>query len=139
LKIVFFILLKGQLHKFQDQFTIFNFLTSAPGRSHCIAWSLARIAMWSFTGYYWDWFEELSGCNPAYPIQHIHVGNSEFSSIVCQINNILLLNPNFLVRFVKRQANIIAHSLAKATISWSRRALDSLPLCIAILLYNKMI
>jgi ribonuclease HI len=50
-------------------------------------------------------------------IQHIHVGNSEFSSIVCQINNILLLNPNFLVRFVKRQANIIAHSLAKAAIS----------------------
>jgi ribonuclease HI len=73
-------------------------------------------------------------------IQHIHVGRSEFSSIVCHINNTLLLNPIFLVRFVKRQANIVAHSLARAAISWPRRCtLDSLPLCIATLLHNEMI
>jgi ribonuclease HI len=73
-------------------------------------------------------------------IPHIHVGNSEFSAIVCQIKNTMLLNPNFKVRFVKRQANIVAHSLARAAISWPRRYLfDSLPLCIATYLHNEMI
>jgi hypothetical protein len=52
----------------------------------------------------------------------------------------MLLNPNFKVRFVKRQANIVAHSLARAAISWPRRYLfDSLPLCIATYLHNEMI
>jgi ribonuclease HI len=50
-------------------------------------------------------------------IQHIQVGSFEFSVIVCQLKNILLLNQNFRVRFLKRQANIVAHSLARAAIS----------------------
>jgi ribonuclease HI len=35
-------------------------------------------------------------------IQHFHGGNSEFSSINSQINNVLLFNPNFMVKFIKR-------------------------------------
>jgi hypothetical protein len=50
-------------------------------------------------------------------IHNIHVGSSEFSTIVCLINNVLLSNPNFMVRFVKRKANIVAHTLAMAAIS----------------------
>jgi ribonuclease HI len=73
-------------------------------------------------------------------IQHIHVGVSDFSLIVRRINNVLSLNPNFMVRFVKRQANIVAHTLARAAISWPRRCnLDSLPLCISSLLHNEII
>jgi ribonuclease HI len=73
-------------------------------------------------------------------IQHIHVGVSDFSFIVRQLNNVLLLNPNFMVMFVKRQTNIVAHTLVRAAISWPRRyTLDSLPLCISTLLHNEMI
>ncbi|KAK2391750.1 hypothetical protein QL285_065180 [Trifolium repens] len=73
-------------------------------------------------------------------ILHIHVGNSEFSALVCQIKSIMLSNPNFMVRFVKLQANIVAHSLARAAISWPHRCIfDSLPICIATSLHNKMI
>jgi ribonuclease HI len=73
-------------------------------------------------------------------IPHVHAGNSEFSTLVCKIKDIMLLNPNFMVRFVKRQANLVAHSLARAASSWPRRCLfDSLPLCIATSLHNEMI
>jgi ribonuclease HI len=73
-------------------------------------------------------------------INHIHAGVSDFSIIVQQINNVLSLNPNFMVRFIKRQANIVAHTLARAAISWPRRCnLDSLPLCISPYLHNEMI
>ncbi|KAK2456441.1 hypothetical protein QL285_003807 [Trifolium repens] len=44
-----------------------------------------------------------------------HVGVSLFSTIICNIKNLLLLNPNFEVKFVKRQANSVAHKLARAT------------------------
>ncbi|KAK2455352.1 hypothetical protein QL285_002810 [Trifolium repens] len=50
-------------------------------------------------------------------IQHVHGGSSEFSFIILQINNILSCNQNFVVKFVKRQANMVAHTLARATIS----------------------
>jgi ribonuclease HI len=73
-------------------------------------------------------------------IKHIHAGVSDFSLIVQQINNVLSLNPNFMVRFVKRQANIVAHTLARAAISWPRRCnIDSLPHCISSYLHNEMI
>jgi ribonuclease HI len=72
-------------------------------------------------------------------IQHIRGGNSEFSAIICNINNVLLRNPNFVVKFIKRQANMVAHTLARAAISWSRRYIvDSLPPCITSLLINEM-
>jgi ribonuclease HI len=50
-------------------------------------------------------------------IHKLSVGNSEFSSLICNINNILLSNPNFVVKFIKRQANMVAHTLDRAAIS----------------------
>jgi ribonuclease HI len=73
-------------------------------------------------------------------IHHIRGGVSEFSSLVSNINNFLSCNQNFMVKFVKRQANMVAHTLARAAISWSRRCtFKTLPICITLLLNNKMI
>jgi hypothetical protein len=73
-------------------------------------------------------------------IRHSPGGSSEFSSIISQINNILSCNPNFMVKFIKRQANMVAHSLARAAISYPRRCtFETLPLCISTLLINEMI
>jgi hypothetical protein len=36
-------------------------------------------------------------------IHNIHGGASEFSSIICNINRMLLANPNFVVKFIKRK------------------------------------
>jgi exosome complex RNA-binding protein Rrp42 (RNase PH superfamily) len=70
---------------------------------------------------------------------HLHGGYSEFSFIISQINNILLCNPNFEVKFIKRQANIVVHTLARAAISWSCRCtFESLPPCILTLMNNEM-
>jgi ribonuclease HI len=67
-------------------------------------------------------------------------GVSEFSSLICNIKNMLLANSNFVVKFVRRQANMVAHSLARAAISRPRRdVIDILPPCIATLLYNEII
>jgi ribonuclease HI len=72
-------------------------------------------------------------------IHNIHGGVSEFSSIICNIKNILLVNPNFVVKFVKRQANMVAHTLAKAASSWARCCtFENLPLCITAYLNNEM-
>jgi ribonuclease HI len=66
-------------------------------------------------------------------IYHVRSGESEFSFLVSQINNILLRNPNFVVKFVKRQANM-------AAISWPRRCtFESLPHCISHLMINEII
>jgi ribonuclease HI len=73
-------------------------------------------------------------------IQHVRGGSSEFSLIISQINNILFCNPNFVVKFIKRQANMVAHTLARAAISQPRRCtFDILPHCISTLLVNEMI
>jgi deoxyxylulose-5-phosphate synthase len=73
-------------------------------------------------------------------IHHLHGGSFEFSFLISCINNILSCNPNFMVKFIKRQANIVAHTLARAAISWPRRCnLDSLPFCISTYLHNEMI
>jgi hypothetical protein len=72
-------------------------------------------------------------------IYHYRAGSSEFSYLVSQINNVLLCNPNFEVKFIKRQANMVAHTLARAAIAWSRRCtFESLPPCISTLLINEM-
>ncbi|MCH94197.1 ribonuclease H protein, partial [Trifolium medium] len=47
-------------------------------------------------------------------IQHLRGGYSEFSSLICHVKNTLLLYPNFVVKFIKRQANMVAHTLARA-------------------------
>jgi ribonuclease HI len=73
-------------------------------------------------------------------IHNLRLGISEFSSIICNIRNVLSLNQNFVVKFVKRQANIVAHNLARAAIVWtSRYVVDVLPLCITPLVNNDMI
>jgi ribonuclease HI len=73
-------------------------------------------------------------------IRHVRGGSSEFSFFISQINNILSCNPNFMVKFIKRQANMVDHTLAKATISRSRRCtFNILPPCISTLLINEMI
>jgi ribonuclease HI len=72
--------------------------------------------------------------------RYLRGGFSEFSLIVSQINNLLCCNPNFKVEFVKRQANMVAHTLARAAISWSRRCIfETLPTCISTLLINEMV
>jgi hypothetical protein len=64
-------------------------------------------------------------------IHNIHGGALEFSYIICHINSILLSNPNFVVKFIKRQANMVAHTLARAASSWAEfYNFETLPLCI---------
>jgi ribonuclease HI len=73
-------------------------------------------------------------------IHNIHGGASEFSSIICNINRMLLANPNFVVKFIKRQANMVVHMLAKAASSWARCcAFETLPLCITAYLNNEIL
>ncbi|XP_058771922.1 uncharacterized protein LOC131645266 [Vicia villosa] len=67
------------------------------------------------------------------------LGNSEFSLIINSIRNLLSSRNDFEVKFVKRQANCVAHSLAKAANFWSRRAvLYWIPQCIEQFLINDM-
>ncbi|KAK2377645.1 hypothetical protein QL285_078296 [Trifolium repens] len=44
-------------------------------------------------------------------IHNLHGGNSEFSSLIGNIKSILLSNQNFVVKFIKRHANMVAHTL----------------------------
>ncbi|CAJ2648983.1 uncharacterized protein LOC123904536 [Trifolium pratense] len=46
-------------------------------------------------------------------IHYLHASSSEFSATICNIKHIMLLNQNFVVKFVKRQANMVAHSLLR--------------------------
>jgi ribonuclease HI len=73
-------------------------------------------------------------------ISNLRSGTSEFSAIICNVKNILSSHPNFVVKFIKRQANMVAHTLARAVISWSSRYLvETIPLCITSYLNNEMI
>jgi ribonuclease HI len=68
-----------------------------------------------------------------------NTGNSEFSDIVSSIKNMLSLLSNFEVKFVRRQANMVAHALARAAISWaSHRFFDIVPPCIERLMNNEI-
>jgi ribonuclease HI len=68
-----------------------------------------------------------------------NTGNSEFSDIVSSIKNMLSLLSNFEVKFVRRQANMVAHALARAAISWaSHRFFDIVPPCIERLVNNEI-
>ncbi|XP_058726136.1 uncharacterized protein LOC131597455 [Vicia villosa] len=73
-------------------------------------------------------------------IKSIHdskVGSSEFSVIINSIRQLLALFPNFEVKFIRRQANLVAHALAKAANSWARRSfINSVPPCIEPYLLN---
>jgi hypothetical protein len=72
--------------------------------------------------------------------RHFRGNSSEFSFLIYHINHIMSCNPNFMVKFIKRQSNMIAHILARAVISWSHRCtFKTLHLCITHLLNNEMI
>lgn len=78
--------------------------------------------------------------NIVHALRRRNTGVSEFSSIIYKIQCMLSLNVGFKVKPIRRQANMIAHTIARAAISWSRRCtFDSLPLCIMTLLNNEMI
>ncbi|XP_058741921.1 uncharacterized protein LOC131614338 [Vicia villosa] len=65
-------------------------------------------------------------------------GNSEFSLVINSIKLLLLDIPNFEVKFSKRQTNMVAHTLAKAANSWTRRYMfDDIPPCITLYLINE--
>ncbi|XP_058746446.1 uncharacterized protein LOC131619358 [Vicia villosa] len=67
-----------------------------------------------------------------------NAGPSEFSLIIKSIQNLLSFFPNFKVKFIKRQANSVAHTLTKAANSWSRRSFFNLvPPCIEFCLMNE--
>jgi ribonuclease HI len=66
-------------------------------------------------------------------------GNSEWSSIILSIKSILQCNPNFEVKFTKRQANMAAHKLARVAYSWSSRTyFNIVPRCFARIIINEM-
>ena len=59
-------------------------------------------------------------------------GDSEFYVIVSSIIYQLSLHSNFKIKFVRRQANMVVHTIARATYSWaSHRIFNSYPSCIA--------
>jgi ribonuclease HI len=83
---------------------------------------------------------EIDAQNIVYATHHRTVGISEFSSIIHKIKCSLSLNSGFVVKHIRRQANKVAHTLAKAAFSWSRRhVFDFIPSCIHNLLHNEMI
>ncbi|XP_058733327.1 uncharacterized protein LOC131604930 [Vicia villosa] len=66
-------------------------------------------------------------------------GFSEFGTIISSIRSLLDNFPNFEVKFVKRQANLVAHALAKAANFWIRRSFfNVVPPCIDLLIINDM-
>jgi hypothetical protein len=54
-------------------------------------------------------------------MHHPHGGSFEFTFLVSHINNILSCNLNFMIKFIKQQPNMVAHTLTRTAISWSRR------------------
>jgi ribonuclease HI len=66
-------------------------------------------------------------------------GVSVFSILISHIQALLRFNNYFEVKYVKRQANKVAHSLARAAFSMSRRCVfDSVPPCIDSFLRNEI-
>jgi ribonuclease HI len=71
-----------------------------------------------------------------YSSQH---GLSDFHILISHIKSLLTLHNYFEVKYVKRQANMVAHSLARAAYSMSRRCIfDSIPRCIETVLSNEI-
>ncbi|WJX28566.1 hypothetical protein P8452_17266 [Trifolium repens] len=71
-------------------------------------------------------------------ISSSHNGISEFSILISYIQALLGMNNYFEVKYIKRQANMVAHTLARAAYSLSRRTIfDSIPRCIVTLLNNE--
>jgi ribonuclease HI len=72
-------------------------------------------------------------------IKTVSQGRSELCSILFEIKALLLSNTNFEVKFSRRQANMAAHTLARAAISWSSRTFHTIiPPCIEHFIINEM-
>lgn len=68
-----------------------------------------------------------------------HNGGFGFNFIITSIKALLHDSPNFEVEFIKRRANLIAHSLARAANSWSRcNRFNLIPPCIEQVLINEL-
>jgi hypothetical protein len=68
-----------------------------------------------------------------------HNGILEFSLIVADIIQIMLSCVNFEVKFVRRQANMVAHTLARTINFWaSFHRFEIVPLYIEHLQVNEM-
>ncbi|GAU24179.1 hypothetical protein TSUD_84140 [Trifolium subterraneum] len=66
-------------------------------------------------------------------------GNSEFLSIVHDIISFMSSFQNFEIKFVRKQANSVAHTFARAANSWSSfHRFENIPLCIEHLVINEM-
>jgi ribonuclease HI len=67
-------------------------------------------------------------------------GVSEFSLLISYIQSLLTMHNYFEVKYVRRQANKVAHHLARAAFSMSRRRIfDSIPPCIDSYLQNEKV
>lgn len=65
---------------------------------------------------------------------------SKFGEVIQKCREVLALNPNFVVKFVGRQANVVAHSLARVATSWpSPHIFDLLPSCISDAIMNDIL
>lgn len=65
-------------------------------------------------------------------------GLSEFNMIVSRISPCLELQCNFEVKFIRRQANLAAHGLARVASSYSSHQVhDYVPPCISSLFNNE--
>jgi hypothetical protein len=83
---------------------------------------------------------ETDAQNIVYAIRHRNTGVSEFSSIIHKIKCMLSLNSGFEVKLIRRQANRIARTIARASLSWfCRHIFYSILSCINNLLYNETI
>ncbi|GAU21441.1 hypothetical protein TSUD_32720 [Trifolium subterraneum] len=75
-------------------------------------------------------------------IEAIHIkrrGNSEFLSIVHDIFSLMSSFINFEVKFVRRQTNLVAHTLAMAVNTWTDfHRFENIPFCIEHLVFNEM-
>ncbi|PNY08681.1 BZIP-like protein [Trifolium pratense] len=68
-----------------------------------------------------------------------YAGVSEFSMLISSIKNLLNLCPNFEVKFVRRQTNMVAQTLVKAAICYpSHHVFEFIPLCIESMVNNEM-
>ncbi|PNX86529.1 replication protein A 70 kDa DNA-binding subunit, partial [Trifolium pratense] len=83
---------------------------------------------------------ETDSQNVVNAIYNLHSSVSEFSVIVCKIKCLLSNRCDFEVKSIKRQANMVAHTLARAAISWPSHCIfEFIPPCIEHLLYNELI
>lgn len=64
---------------------------------------------------------------------------TEFGDLIKQCKNLLDVKQGITIQFVKRQANMVAHTLARrAAINVWAQSFSTLPSCIALIVFNEM-